>query len=241
MPPTSTLYQTGRAVDYTPGSAVTAGDLIVQGQIVGVPANDIASGDLGALSIDGVFKMPKTTGAGTAIGVGEGVWFDTVNKVASLLPGTNMCWIGYSVLAAATTDAVVYVKLVDGPAPIAWFVHSEANLAAGADLSSVKMPGHPLGGRLVSAEINFLGASSGVDNSNTSVLLIANAAGTTIVTKTYNTATQPPNGQESIGTPDLTAGVLAAREQPRFSITNGATADVPAFEVVYGILPRRSN
>lgn len=50
-------------VDYTPGSAVTAGDVVVLGSIVGVATDDIAASALGALSVSGRKKMPKTTAA----------------------------------------------------------------------------------------------------------------------------------------------------------------------------------
>ncbi len=52
--PKARLVQQGAAIDYTPSSAVTAGDVIVQGALVGIPANDIAANTLGALSITGV-------------------------------------------------------------------------------------------------------------------------------------------------------------------------------------------
>ena len=44
--------QEGKNVDYTPGSAVTAGDVVVQGDLVGVAKLDIAANRQGALAVE---------------------------------------------------------------------------------------------------------------------------------------------------------------------------------------------
>ena len=60
----ATRYQsTDGAIDYTPGSAVTAGDVIVLGSVVAIATQDIAASVLGSLALEGVFKVPKITGA----------------------------------------------------------------------------------------------------------------------------------------------------------------------------------
>jgi len=51
------------SIDYTPASAVTAGDVVVLNGIVGIAVNDIAANELGALTTEGRFKLPKTTAA----------------------------------------------------------------------------------------------------------------------------------------------------------------------------------
>lgn len=56
-------YSDDCAMDYTPASAVTAGDVVVLNGIVGVAINDIAASAQGSLSIEGIKKVPKTTAA----------------------------------------------------------------------------------------------------------------------------------------------------------------------------------
>lgn len=51
------------SVDYTPASAVTGGDVVVLNGLVGIATRDIAANTMGALSIDGLKKVPKTTAA----------------------------------------------------------------------------------------------------------------------------------------------------------------------------------
>lgn len=56
-------YSDDGAIDYTPSSAVTGGDVVVLNGIVGVATSDIAANTKGSLATEGVFKLPKTTAA----------------------------------------------------------------------------------------------------------------------------------------------------------------------------------
>ena len=102
----------GRTVDYTPGSDVTGGDVIVQNTLVGVALSDITSGDKGALAVEGVFDFPKATGVGTAIAAGKAVYWDVADVKAKEddETGANML-IGKTVAAAGVDDTTVRVKL----------------------------------------------------------------------------------------------------------------------------------
>ena len=62
------FVQTGKSIDYTPSSAVTAGDVVVQGKLVGIAKIDIEADILGALSTEGVFDVPKDSSNVTAVG-----------------------------------------------------------------------------------------------------------------------------------------------------------------------------
>lgn len=108
----ATKVQAGATVDYTPGANVTAGDVIVQNTLVGVALRDIASGDLGALAVEGVFDFPKATGGGSAIAAGKAVYWDVGDEEAKedAEAGANKL-IGKSVAAAADADALVRVRL----------------------------------------------------------------------------------------------------------------------------------
>ncbi|WP_417396904.1 DUF2190 family protein [Gimesia chilikensis] len=64
----ATRFAEGRTLDYTPGSAVSAGDEVVVGDTLGFANCDIAAGALGALSIDGVWTVTKVAGAATVDG-----------------------------------------------------------------------------------------------------------------------------------------------------------------------------
>lgn len=55
--------QRGDAVDYTPSSAVTGGDVVVLDGRIGIARQDIAADKAGSLAVRGVFEIVKVTGA----------------------------------------------------------------------------------------------------------------------------------------------------------------------------------
>ena len=108
----ATFRSKGCQVDYTPGSDVAAGDVVVQGDLVGVADVAIAANRLGSLSVEGVFDFPKATGGSTAIAAGTDVYWDEGDTEAKAddEAGANKL-IGKTVAAAADGDATVRVKL----------------------------------------------------------------------------------------------------------------------------------
>ena len=96
-------------VDYTPGSAVTAGDVLVIGSDIRIAHSDIAANELGALAAGGgVYRFPKATGSGEAITTGTRVYWDASGEVATTTASTNKI-IGDTVAAAGDDDATVDV------------------------------------------------------------------------------------------------------------------------------------
>jgi predicted RecA/RadA family phage recombinase len=107
----ATFVHDGRSIDYTPGSAVAAGDVIVQGELVGIARTPIAANALGSLAVAGVFDFAKATGGGTAITAGANVYWDDTNNVATTTATGNKL-IGKCVKAAADGAATVRVRLM---------------------------------------------------------------------------------------------------------------------------------
>ncbi len=109
---TAIFVNDGNAIDYTPGSDVAAGDVVVQEELVGVSKQPIAANALGALAVAGVFDFPKTAGVGEAIAAGAKVYWDVADGVAKTddETGANKL-IGKTVAAAGDDDATVRVRL----------------------------------------------------------------------------------------------------------------------------------
>jgi predicted RecA/RadA family phage recombinase len=107
---TAQFIHDGKSIDYTPGADVSAGDVVVQNDLIGIAKFDIATGALGALAVTGVFDMPKATGS--AIDVGEKVYWDAGGSVATTNPaaGANKS-LGKTVAAAGDDDETVRVRL----------------------------------------------------------------------------------------------------------------------------------
>jgi len=109
---TATFVHDGKAIDYTPGADVSAGDVVVQGDLIGIAKLDIASGTLGALAVTGVFDLPKATGVGEAIAAGANVYWDVADAEAKedAEAGANK-YLGKTVAAAGDDDTTVRVRL----------------------------------------------------------------------------------------------------------------------------------
>ncbi len=107
-----TYVHDGSSIDYTPGADVAAGDVVVQGDLVGIAKSPIAASALGALAVTGVFDFPKATGGGTAVSAGATVYWDVADSEAKTddESGANKL-IGKTVKAAADADATVRVRL----------------------------------------------------------------------------------------------------------------------------------
>lgn len=121
-------------------------------------------------------------------------------------------------------------------------VYEVENLAAGADIADRPIFAAPAGGAVLQkVGIVPQGASAGVDDANTAVITVEDASGNAIVTKTYNTGTQPPGASVYGDLGSLTAAnaVLTANEVVRLDVTQGAMADLPGFVVIVEWLPIR--
>ena len=109
---TATFLHEGAAIDYTPAADVAAGDVVVQGELVGIARTAIAAGVLGSLAVQGVFVLPKASGVGTAIDVGVDVYWDATAGVATTdADEGNNKLLGKTVLAATDDDTEVRVRL----------------------------------------------------------------------------------------------------------------------------------
>ena len=109
---TATFIHDGKSIDYTPGADVSAGDVVVQQELIGIAKLDIASGTLGALAVTGVFDVPKTAGDGEDIAAGAKVYWDVADGVAKTdsEAGANK-YLGKTAVAATEADITVRVRL----------------------------------------------------------------------------------------------------------------------------------
>lgn len=115
------LYHQGEQtlIDYTPGSAVSAGQVVSVGTAFagywGVANSAIASGALGAIDIAGVYKVK--IGTGESFSAGDSVeWDDTAN--AAVAAGSGDGDLGIAIADAdesGSGDDYVLVKLNQNP------------------------------------------------------------------------------------------------------------------------------
>ncbi|MCL4196227.1 MAG: DUF2190 family protein [Phycisphaerales bacterium] len=113
----ATFVSQGNAIDYTPGSAVVAGQVVVQSTLPGFVRTPIAANAQGSLGVAGIYDIVKVTGA---INAGVAVYWDangdpvggTAGTGALTTTSTGNAYLGKTVRAAGDTDATARV-LVD--------------------------------------------------------------------------------------------------------------------------------
>jgi len=105
------MYQEGASIDYTPSSAVSAGDVIVQEDLVGIAKEDIAADELGALAITGNYYVKKDETE--AFAIGQLIYWDVVddNVTDDSASGANKLF-GKASAAADAADTHGYVLLL---------------------------------------------------------------------------------------------------------------------------------
>lgn len=118
--PSARLYQGDCfTIPYTPGSAITAGDVVVQNDLIGVAPSDIAADALGSLQVvgpGGGWIFPKTAGTGLTMAVGETVYWDDSSDVATTTASSHKV-LGKVAVAATATDTEVKVMGVQQATP----------------------------------------------------------------------------------------------------------------------------
>lgn len=103
--------QPGNTVTLIAPYAVLSGEGALVGSLFGVATGDVANAVEGEFALDGVFKLAKATGAGTAIAQGaKAYWDNAAKKVTGVASGNTH--IGYGIVASIDGDVVATVKLL---------------------------------------------------------------------------------------------------------------------------------
>ena len=101
----ATYVQRGEYIDFTPGTDVNAGDVVVLGGLALVSKLDVKAGTLGALATTGVYDVAK---GGEAFAAGDPVRWDAEGRRAVREGGAAL---GVCVLDADAQSATVRVFL----------------------------------------------------------------------------------------------------------------------------------
>lgn len=105
------FVQEGCVVTLTAPYDRSSGQGALVGTLFGVATGDVLSGAEQEFALDGVFKLEKAAGAGTAIAQGaKAYWDNTAKKVTGVASGNTH--IGYGIVAAIDADVLSTVKLL---------------------------------------------------------------------------------------------------------------------------------
>lgn len=105
----ASFYQPGHTLDYpnTTSDTIPANTIVSLVSRVGVIGMDIKAGETGVVHVEGVFKMPKITGA---LNMGTLVYLNSDGKITST--ASSNVPAGYVATSAAAEDEAVFVKLL---------------------------------------------------------------------------------------------------------------------------------
>lgn len=103
--------QRGESIDYTPESAVAAGDIVKLGALTGVAKLDIKPGELGALALVGVYEIEK---GDTVVAAGDLVSVDPVTGKLVKADAEGAVRFGHAIEAAPANVLSVLVRLEQG-------------------------------------------------------------------------------------------------------------------------------
>ena len=226
MAQTPVVYKAcGDMIDYTPSGAVTAGDVIVQGTLVGVAKSDIAAGTKGALAVVGIFDVPKDASNLTAIGTA--IYWDadgnpvggTVGSGAFTATATGNPFAGWCLEVAGVGVGTVRAFICSSLA---------VSVTTVGDLTDCGTISHAAGAIIVGdgskfEEVAVSGAIAlAATGAVTTVVATKAAAGNSQGTATAITA----EGFCLVSAADATKGVKlpAAAAGKRLTIKNGANA-----------------
>lgn len=110
----------GDALDYTPVAAKVAGDMIAIGSRAFPTVVNLAANELGAVMTEGLFDVPKATGA---LNAGDAIYWDAsgtpnvgdASSGAATATSAGNKFVGYATADAGSGDKYVRVRLADGP------------------------------------------------------------------------------------------------------------------------------
>lgn len=101
--------QPGDTLDLTaPAGGVISGQAALYGALFGVASVSALEGQKLAVQIEGVFTLPKATGAGLTEGQ-KVYWDDTAKKITGTASGNTL--VGHAVEVAASAAVEVAVRL----------------------------------------------------------------------------------------------------------------------------------
>lgn len=155
--PCSRVRSVGSEINYTPGSAVAAGAVVVLGSTPLIATQAIAANELGTLSAEGVFDIPQ---AAETIHAGDSVYWDdngspyggTASSGCATETATSNYLLGIAEKDSANTDTYVRVRLTSATrtATIAGAVTADSITGSSTSLPIVGAAGSAAVGKPVS-------------------------------------------------------------------------------------------
>ena len=102
----------GLNMKYTCTADVVAGEVILQGELIGVVQTNASDGDVIYLGIEGQFECLKAVTSGSALTAGAIVYWDDTNSIVTTTVGSNKQFGKVRTAAADSATSVYVVKTI---------------------------------------------------------------------------------------------------------------------------------
>ena len=102
------FIQPGATLTATAAAATTVGHITIINNLIGVAAASVALGETVEVHVEGVYRLPKATGA---VNQGATLYWSTANNNVTTTATSNTK-IGYATEAALSGDTEINVKLI---------------------------------------------------------------------------------------------------------------------------------
>jgi predicted RecA/RadA family phage recombinase len=109
------FVQNGKYLEITAAAAINSGDGVLVGDLFGVAVADIANGENGILSVEGVYELAKATDVGSGGTIWAPAYFDpTQKKVTAIASGNVQVGLFTETTVDAATSASVLLDCQTG-------------------------------------------------------------------------------------------------------------------------------
>lgn len=105
---TTKFVQPGEVIDYTAGTNIASGQVVLMGARIGVALKAIANGETGPMQVTGVFNIAKLSTDNMAQGALL-YWDNTNSRLTTTASGNTLA--GFAAAAAAATTTSVNIKI----------------------------------------------------------------------------------------------------------------------------------
>lgn len=105
---TTKFVQPGEVIDYTAGTNIASGQVVLMGARIGVALKAIANGETGPVQVTGVFNIAKLSTDNMAQGALL-YWDNTNSRLTTTASGNTLA--GFAAAAAGATTTSVNIKI----------------------------------------------------------------------------------------------------------------------------------
>ena len=100
----------GDHIPHTPGSNLDAGAIVTLTNMIGIADTPISAGELGALSVSGIYQLPRIASVITALPIGTLLYWNIASQEVRATAGGGF-YIGKSIEVSPKITSTILVRL----------------------------------------------------------------------------------------------------------------------------------